>query len=123
MGCGHCCLQWGGISNTCDVGGTETPQEMSMLRMPPSTFSKALGQICQGSATPAPALCACTPPRRPPAETRWWMEGAEQGEGWRRGISSPAANSRTIQGISPPAFGQEIWRRLGWPTARCQLLL
>ena len=74
MGCGHCCLQWGGISNTCDVGGTETPQETSMLRVPPGTLAKALGQICQGSASPAPARVHAPLPATPQQR---------QGGGWR----------------------------------------
>lgn len=34
------------------------------------------------------------------------------------GVSgSPAAKSRTVQGITPPAFGQAIWLRPAWPMA------
>lgn len=65
------------------------------------------------------ALCGFLPP-----EQSQVGKGGGSGAGVAQGTSgSPAAKNRTVQGISPPELGQEVWLRPVQPTAHCQLLL
>lgn len=120
MGRGHCCPQWGGISNIFDVGVMRSSLRESHA---PGAFPKLWGKSV--SVQPPPdlgkaALCCFLPPEQRPGEQGWWEWGGA-GAGGTSG--SPAAKSRTVQGISPPEFGQEIWLRPVRPTAHRQLLL
>lgn len=103
MGRGHRCPQRGGISDILDVGVMRgSLRESHAPGAEPELWGKSvrvLPRPAPGEGQPCAAFCL---------QSRGQVgRGGGSGVGAVQGASgSPAAKSRTVQGISPPEFGQ-----------------